>query len=149
MPDFEIQEPGAGGGDGFGPIPEDTVLRATFVDCFETTKENKDKTEKYLRYDWKFRVNDPTSEHDGRILHGDTSRVWVAHEGCKAYMWVRALMGTDLPPGFKGNTDAVKDMDCRVVVGARTYTKKGETEESTYNFVTDVMPLRSYEESTF
>lgn len=148
MGEYVLEEPKAAAGEG-RDIPEDTVLRAVLLELKPKTKTNKDKTEEYQRLDWKFRVEDPSSEFDGRVIYGDTARTFVRHENCKLYAWAQMLLGLEFPPGFKFDDQSLIGQVARIVVGARKYTKQGETEESTYNFVTDVLPEGALREQTF
>lgn len=147
MAEYVLEEPKSS--EDRGAIPEDTVLKATLVELKTKVKENKEKTEKYNRLDWKFRVDDPDSEWDGRVIYGDTAQTFVRHEGCKLYAWAQMLLGLEFPPGFKFDDQMLPGNSCRIVVGARKYTKQGESEESVYNFVADVLPAGALREQTF
>jgi hypothetical protein len=123
-------------------IDEDTVLVATITNVTEDVKPFKDReTDQYVvKLAWTFQA-----EHDGqeRRLWGETGVEFVEHPDCRTYAWAQEAFGQTLPKGFVLDTDDLISQQVRIVVGIRTYTKKGESTPRSTNYVKDVMRARS------
>lgn len=138
MPTYTLNEPQESAE--FTVLQDEDVFHANLVSLTTKVKKSYTSNEEYTRLNWKFRIDEPDQDVDGRVIYGETSEAFVAHPECKFYSWAQAVMGVEFPPGFNINTDDLIDMQCRIVVGAREYEKDGETR--VYNFVKDVMPSR-------
>ena len=134
MPVFELEESNY-----TGPIPEDEVLKASIVGIKVVTKPFKDDDgEDVKRVEFAFVVNDPGSQWDGQKLWGDTPTRFNDHPDCRLRAWAQeALGGSELPKGFKLDTDQLVGSQVRVVVAQKTYTKDGQ--EKVRNYVKDLL----------
>lgn len=133
MPVYELEESNYN-----GPIADGTWLNAEVHDIDEieeTDRQTGDKKKKVAIY---FVVSDPDSEYDGQKIRGKAPKWFSNHPDCKLYNWTQAILGVDeLPPGFRLNTDELKDLDCKILVGAYEFTRDdGETRSG--NYVKDV-----------
>lgn len=133
MPVYELEE------STWEPIPDDAVLNAEIVKISETTKNFGEGD--VDRVEFAFIVREPGSEFDGRKLWGDTPKTFTTDARCRLRTWAQEILGQSLPEKFKLDTDALIGLNCRVVVGLRTYEKSGETISK--NFVTDVMRTKA------
>lgn len=142
MPTFTLEE-----SDFKGYLPDDTVMPAEVTRVKMEDKPYQDddgRPVKKVVFKFKMRP-DPSSEwaeHAGGDQYGETSTNFVDHPGCKLRNWAQAILtpGADLPPGYQLDTDVLVGKPCRIVIGLREYTKKGETEKRQTNFVKDVLP---------
>ena len=100
-----------------------------------------DKTgEKVKKFEFKFKIEDPSGDHDGQLIWGETSTKLTNHPENRVHNWAESLLGQRLPPHYKLNTDDLQDRDCRVIVGKSV--KAGPQGEKTRNFVREVHPTR-------
>lgn len=65
---------------------------------------------------WKFEILDPDGSHDKTWVWGRTSQVFSSSRKCKLRNWAIALLGQDLPSGYKLDTDDLLDQECKVVL---------------------------------
>jgi hypothetical protein len=131
---FELEE-----SDFAGYIEDGEIYNAQLVQTNMRERNFPSEPQPVKRVGWKFRIesDDP---HDGQDIWGETSTKFVNHPGCKLKSWAEALLGQDLPAGYRLDVDTLLDRHCRVIVGKREYEKEGETK--THNFVREVHPTR-------
>lgn len=122
-------------------IPEDEVLRArvTAVKVVEKPFTNDDGT-KAKKVEFRFSIYNPNGAFDRRPIRGETPTTFNSHPDCRLRGWATALLGMELPVGYKLDLDDLVDHECRIVVGLREYEKDGQKKE--WNFVRDVMPTK-------
>lgn len=123
-------------------LPDSSLVAAKLVGFEETSFEYKDRDtgvmETAERYTWKFEVTEG-GEFQGRILRGQTSRVFTIHENCKAMNWVIALIGRQVEDGEKINPEDLYGYDCRVV----TEQSAPDSQDRIWDNVVDVLPAPS------
>lgn len=140
MATFTLQEP-SGSNDGekrvYTLIPDDVELEAEVKKIEAKTKPfTDDDGNPVVKLEWTFKIIG--GEHDGRQIWGETGSKFVKHADCKLYAWSAEVFGAELPDGFTLDTDNLIGEQCRIVTGHRTYTKKGDTEPTTVNNVSQV-----------
>lgn len=134
MPELEMKEAPSN----MEPIEDDSVFDAEIISIAERERETKDG-EKYKQLNWRFVIVDD-EVYDGKNVWGDTSLAFHDLPECKLRNWAMAILGGDIPIGWKGNTDEFVGTRVRIAVGAREYEKDGV--EKVYNFVREVLPDR-------
>lgn len=133
MPVFTLEESNYA-----GPIPEDEILGAEVIDIKTKEKPFKDDDgNAIVRLEFSFIIKHPGSAWDEQRIWGDTSTTFNDHPNCRLRAWAQELLGQELPKGFRLDTDTLRGLSCRIVVGASSYTKNDE--EKTRNFVKDVL----------
>lgn len=145
MATFTLEEAQAGetGDDGerkpFTLIPEDEILECEVFEIKGPVDKpyTDDDGNAVKKMEFTFKVLD--GEFKDRRVWGETSPAFVNHSNCKLYAWTQEILSTELPAGFSLNTDNLLKLKCRVVVGQRSYTKKGDTEKTTVNFAKDII----------
>ncbi len=116
---FELEE-----SDFAGFIEDDTVMSAECVQIeqrnapWETDNGIPDK-----RISFKFVITEE-GPHQGRFLYGETPTTFVSNPNCRLYAWAQEILGSDLPPGYKLDTDVLLGEGCRVVVEYKQYVDK-------------------------
>lgn len=140
MPVYELQEAAEGSLEEFAEIPVDTKVTARLTAIKEETKPFKDDDGNDIkRLQWTFVVTD--GEYNNRKIFGDTGVKFVEHPECKLYAWAGSLLGTELPKGFRLNTDDLIGLRADLRVGQKRYTKKGASKETVLPIVEDIFPL--------
>lgn len=123
-----------------GYIDEGEIFRAEVVGVRKIKKPFADEQgNDIFRMEFKFALDAPDTAFDGQNIWGDTGITFNTNPNCKLRNWAQEILGAELPPGFKLDTDSLVGMPVRVMVGLKKYTKKGETQERQHNFVSDVM----------
>lgn len=131
-------------------IPDKTMLAAEVLDAQVQIAPFKDKETgaEVRQVHFKFKVVEP-GEFEERFVWGKTSTSFVDHPGCKLRSWVSELLGADsLPAGFTFNTDDLLDLDCRVIVGVRSWIDKDNVTQER-NYVKDVLRDKSLSSSVY
>lgn len=137
MPTFEMEESSFS-----GYMPDDTIVSAVVssVKVQEKPWIDEDTGQKVKKVVFKFQVDDADSDHDGQTVFGETPVRFNNHPDCKLANWAREILASELPVGFRLDTDSLQGQRCRIVVGLREYQKDGETKQ--INFIKDVMRSR-------
>lgn len=131
---FELEE-----SDFAGYIEDDEIYAATVAKVKVVEKPyDDDDGNKVKKVEFKVVLRDDSGVQDGTNLWGETSTKFNTHPDCRLRNWACAVMGTDLPVGYRLDTDVLEGQDVRVVVGLKEYTKDGQTKQR--NFVKDIMP---------
>lgn len=124
-----------------GYIDDGEFFSATIVNIKLEEKKYTDKEtgEKVKKVVFVAELEDPAETHTGRKIYGETGVKLNTHPNNKLRNWAGAILGAELPAGYRLDTDDLIGKQCRVVVGYRTWDKdngeKGET-----NFISDIMP---------
>lgn len=121
-----------------GYIEDGTIYEATVLNI--GLRERKIRDEDVKRIEFKFRLN-ADDAHDGQLIWGSTSTRFIDHPNCKLKNWAEALLGRELPSGYRLNTDDLLERRCRVVISKREWTNK-DGEEQVRNEVRDVIPTK-------
>jgi len=124
-------------------MEDDSLYEAEVVSCSVQTKPFKDDEGKDVKkVVFKFRIDDPNSQHDGALVWGETSTVFNTHPNNRLRQWAQAILEVELPVGYALDTDVLNGNRCRIVVGLREYKdKEGQIQQK--NFVKDLLPLKS------
>lgn len=85
------------------------------------TDDDGNKVKKLV---FKFTVVDPDEPFDEAVFYGETSTRYNTHPKCKLYVWSCAILGRELPPGYKLDTDDLLDEFCEIEVKYETYKDK-------------------------
>lgn len=134
---FELEE-----SDFAGYIDDDTVMRATVVSVKVVEKTYKDDDGNNVKkVEFKFALQDEEGPHDGTNVWGETGTRFNSHPDCKLKNWSQAILGQELPVGFRLDTDMLAANECKVVVGLKEY-KDRDGNDKQRNFVKDVWPLQ-------
>lgn len=131
-------------------IPDKTMLAAEVLDVKTKVAPFKDKETgaEVRQVEFKFQVTEP-GDYDEKYVWGKTSTSFVDHPGCKLRSWVSELLGADsLPSGFTFNTDDLLDLECRIIVGVRSWIDKDNVTQER-NFVSDVLRDKSLSSSVY
>lgn len=140
MPVYELQD--AAEQKEFPEIPVDTTVVARLASVAEELKPYKDDDgNDIVRLKWVYVITE--GEFEGSKVFGDTGIKFAEHPDCKMYAWAGSLLGTELPKGFKLNTDDLIGLRAELRVGQKRYTKKGNTTETVLPIVEDVFPLKT------
>lgn len=126
-----------------GFVEDGEILNARVATVELKTKPFTDEKtgEPVKKFEFKFRVDDPSGDHDGQFLWGETSTKLTDHPENRLHNWAEALLGQRLPPHYKLNTDDLQDRDCRIIVG-KTVKPNAQGVEKTRNFVREVHPTK-------
>lgn len=130
---FELEE-----SDYAGPMEEDSIFNAEVVSVRAVVAPFKDKEtgEDVHQVEFKFVIEDEGA-WDGQNIFGYTSTKFNTHPDCKLRNWSQEILATELPAGYRLDTDLLVGNGCRLVIGAREREKNGETR--IVNFVKDVI----------
>lgn len=131
---FELEE-----SDFAGYVEDGEIYNARLAQTNLKERTFRSEPEPVKRVGWKFIIESDDS-HDGQAIWGETSTKFVAHPECKLKSWSEALLGQELPAGYRLDLDTLLDRRCRVIVGKRDYEKDGETRYT--NFIREVHPSR-------
>lgn len=136
MPTFEMEESSFA-----GYMPDDHIVTAVVSSVkVETKKYTDDDGQAVKKVVFKFAVDEPGSDWDGQTVYGETPVRFNNHPDCKLANWTREILASELPVGYRLDTDVLVSQRCRIVVGLRSYEKDGETKQ--INFIKDVMRTR-------
>lgn len=136
MPTYELEE-----SDFAGYIDDDTIFEANLVGVRQVEKPfTDDDGNKVNKVEFKFTLIDPDGNFDGTPQWGETPTRFNSHPDCRLRNWASAILGTELPIGYRLDTDVLLGNTCRVVIGLREYEKDGATKKR--NSVKDVIPSR-------
>lgn len=134
MPTFELED-----SDFAGYIEDDTIKVASVAGVKIKEKPYKDDDGNPVKkVEFHFVIADG-SDHDGQPIWGETSTNFNNHPNCKLRNWACAILGTDLPVGYRLDTDVLIGNEVRAVIGLRDYTDKDGNPKQ-HNFVKDVIP---------
>lgn len=122
-----------------GYIEDGEIYGAQLVGTNLKERKFPSEPEPVKRVGWKFRIESEDG-HDGQDVWGETSTRFVDHPECRLKTWSEALLGQELPAGYRLDLDTLHDRKCRVIIGKREYVKDGETKF--HNFVREVHPTR-------
>lgn len=137
---YELEE-----SDFAGYAPDGTEFTAKVVDIkLQEKPYTDDDGNKVKKLVFKFKVVDPDSDFDEAVFYGETSTRYNTHPKCKLYIWSCAILGRELPPGFKLDTDDLLDQFVTVVIKHETYKDK-EGVEQERNSVRSLKPAGAYE----
>lgn len=81
--------------------------------------------EKYQKLRWKFIINDPGTEFDGKSTIGETGAKQVEAAACVFWTWSQDVFGQELPGGFRLDTDDLQGRKVQVRIAHRKYQKDG------------------------
>jgi hypothetical protein len=70
---------------------------------------------------------------------GETPTRFNTHPECKLRNWAQSILGQELPPGYRLDTDVLQDAETRAIIGYKEYTK-GDGTLGKRNFIKDLMP---------
>lgn len=146
MATFELEESDFAGYMDDGSIWPAKVISVKVVDkpYFED-----DGVTKVRKVEFKFEISDTvTGQFDGVPVWGETPTKFNTHPECKLRNWASAILGTDLPVGYRLETDVLQGNECRINVELYEYEdKKGPKDPTTgkgftkqRNRVLDIMP---------
>jgi hypothetical protein len=133
----EVEESGF---TGFIEDGEICTARLVSVDLKEKPFVDDKTGEKVKKFEFKFRIDDPSGAHDGQLVWGETPTRMTDHPDNRFRIWAEALLGQRLMAHHKVNTDDLQDRDCRIIVGKSV--KQQGTSEKIRNFVREVHPTR-------
>lgn len=134
MPTFELEESTFA-----GYLPEDDVKPAEVVAARLVEKPYKDDEGNLVKkVEFKFSIIDRDGTHDGTNVWGETPPRFNTHPDCKLRNWASAMLGSELPVGYRLDTDLLVGKECRIVLGLKEYEKDGQQKQR--NFVKDVIP---------
>lgn len=135
MPTFELEESTFA-----GYIDDDSIYAANVVGVKLVEKPyTDDDGNKVKKIEFKFALIDEDGPHDGDNLWGETPPRFNTHPECKLRNWASAILGSDLPVGYRLDTDVLVGNVVRVVIGKKEYNDK-DGNPKTRNLVKDVMP---------
>ena len=122
------------------PIEDNTVLVAELIEVKHVTKNFKDESGKNVeKMQFTFRVED--GEFVNRRVRGETSTFFTNHKNCKMRVWVEELLASEIPVGFRLDTDALVGLKARILVGKKVAPRLDGTGEWVDNFIKDVMRI--------
>lgn len=124
-----------------GYIEDGEIYQAQLIANNVKDVQFPSEPEPVKRLGWKFRIISD-DHHDGQDVWGETSTNFTINTNCKLYVWAEALLGQQLPPGYRLDMDTLVDRTCRIIVGKREYTDKKTGEQKFVNFVKEVHPSR-------
>jgi hypothetical protein len=120
------------------PIPADTIFPAKVTKVEELERQINGEPVKKIRF--RVKVSAPGTEWDNYHYSGEVFARLTEHPDNEFRIWVESLLGHELPVGYDLDTDKLVDLNCRVNIGYRTYTKDGK--ERFANFIDTILPAR-------
>lgn len=123
-------------------IDDGAVLLAKLTGFRKVTKSFVDKEtgEPVKKFEFSFQITDPNSTFEGRKISGETSTNFVNHPKCKAYSWIQALLGSELPQGFKIESDQLIGSEARLQVFKKVQPRIDGQGDWITNGITKVLP---------
>lgn len=109
----------------FPDLPEDAKLDAEVVSITKKKKPFKDDDGNDIwKFEWKFLVNDPGGEQDGRKLYGDTGLKLSMHPNCRLTAWAQEALQTEITEGMDVDLTLCIGRQVKVIVDRKEYTDK-------------------------
>lgn len=125
------------GSEDFELIPEDTILEAKVTKIAKETTKMIDETtgDPVQQYVFTFAILDSPYVEQKRLAWGRTSLKFSTHEKCRLYNWVLEIMAiNELQPKFRLDLDNLLGLQCRIVMGVRSWDDKKakQNDDGTY-----------------
>lgn len=127
--EFELEESDFAGFIDHGTTFEATVIGVRLKEANFTDEATGQKVK---RVEFKFMISDPDGIFDAQNIWGETPNKFNSHPDCKLRQWAEAILGRELPVGYRLDTDSLVGQDCKIGVSYREYDdKKGVADPTT------------------
>lgn len=121
-----------------GYMPDDDIQRVKILSVKVAEKPYKDDDGVNVKK-VEFKTVVVGGEFSGNYVWGETPTRFNTHPDCKLRNWAQSILGQELPPGYRLDTDVLQDAEVRAVIGYKEYTK-GDGTLGKRNFIKDLMP---------